>query len=96
MVVPASPRTQDATAAAKAVFAQVKQASAIGMFCSNEGTVVGVLAATNDGADLATTCKSLLLGSVTQDPYLQGRRACVQGLQRRDRRQPGHRRRSKA
>jgi ribose transport system substrate-binding protein len=61
MVVPASPRTQDATAAAKAVFAQVKQANAIGMFCSNEGTVVGVLAATNDGADLATTYKGLVV-----------------------------------
>ncbi len=31
------------------------------MFCSNEGTVVGVLAATNDGADLATTYKGLVV-----------------------------------
>ncbi len=31
------------------------------MFCSNEGTVVGVLAATNDGAELATTYKGLVV-----------------------------------
>ncbi len=61
MVVPASPRTQDATAAAKAVFTRIKQDNVIGMFCSNEGTVVGVLAATNDGADLATTYKGLVV-----------------------------------
>jgi len=61
MVVPASPRTQDATAAANAVFNRVKSDNIIGMFCSNEGTVVGVLAATNDGAALATTYKGLVV-----------------------------------
>lgn len=61
MVVPASPRTQDAVAAASAVFNRVKDDSIVGIFCSNEGTVVGVLAATNDGADLATTYKGLVL-----------------------------------
>ncbi len=61
MVVPASPRTQDATAAANAVFNRVKADNIIGMFCSNEGTVVGVLAATNDGAELASTYKGLVV-----------------------------------
>lgn len=61
MVVPASPRTQDATAAATAVFNRVKSDNVIGMFCSNEGTVQGVLAATNDGAELASTYKDLVV-----------------------------------
>ncbi len=61
MVVPASPRTQDATAAANAVFNRVVDDNIIGMFCSNEGTVVGVLAATNDGAELATTYDDLVV-----------------------------------
>lgn len=61
MVVPASPRTQDATAAANAVFNRVEDDNIIGMFCSNEGTVVGVLAATNDGAELASTYDGLVV-----------------------------------
>lgn len=61
MVVPASPRTQDATAAANAVFNRVEEDNIIGMFCSNEGTVVGVLAATNDGAELASTYDGLVV-----------------------------------
>ncbi len=55
MVVPASPRTQDATSSANAVFNRVSDQNIQGIFCSNEGTVVGVLAATNDGAELAST-----------------------------------------
>jgi ribose transport system substrate-binding protein len=55
MVVPASPRTQDVTSAANAVFNRVEDDNVLGIFCSNEGTVVGVLAATNDGAQLAST-----------------------------------------
>jgi ribose transport system substrate-binding protein len=61
MAVPASPRTQDATAAATAVLNRVKSDNVIGMFCSNEGTVVGLLAATNDGAELASTYKGLIV-----------------------------------
>jgi ribose transport system substrate-binding protein len=55
MVVPASPRTQDVTSSANAVFNRVEDQNIQGIFCSNEGTVVGVLAATNDGAELAST-----------------------------------------
>jgi len=54
MVVPASPRTQDATAAANAVFNRIEDDNIVGIFSSNEGTVVGILAATNDGAELAS------------------------------------------
>jgi len=61
MAVPASPRTQDVTSAAVAVFNRVKEDNVIGMFCSNEGTVVGVLAATNDGAELASTYRGLVV-----------------------------------
>ena len=61
MAVPASPRTQDVTSAAVAVFNRVQSDNIIGMFCSNEGTVVGVLAATNDGAALATTYQGLVV-----------------------------------
>ena len=55
MVVPASPRTQDATAAATAVLNRVEEDNIVGIFMSNQGTVGGILAATNDGAELATT-----------------------------------------
>ena len=55
MVVPASPRTQDVTSAANAVFNRVEDDNIVGMFASNEGAVVGILAATNDGAQLAST-----------------------------------------
>jgi ribose transport system substrate-binding protein len=55
MVVPASPRTQDVTSAANALFNRVSSDNIRGIFCSNEGAVVGVLAATNDGAQLAST-----------------------------------------
>lgn len=55
MVVPASPRTQDVTASANAVLNRVEDQNIQGIFCSNEGTVNGLLAATNDGAELAST-----------------------------------------
>ncbi|MFW5728549.1 MAG: ABC transporter substrate-binding protein [Spirochaetota bacterium] len=55
MVVPASPRTQDVTSTANAIFNRVEDDNIVGIFNSNEGTVVGVLAATNDGAELAST-----------------------------------------
>ncbi len=61
MVVPASPRTTDVTASATAIFNRVQEQNIRGIFCSNEGTVVGVLAATNDGAQLASTYRDVLV-----------------------------------
>ncbi|MFA7566404.1 MAG: ABC transporter substrate-binding protein [Alkalispirochaeta sp.] len=61
MVVPASPRTQDVTSAANAMFNRVSSDNIRGVFCSNEGAVVGVLAATNDGAQLASTYKQVVV-----------------------------------
>ena len=54
MVVPASPRTQDVVASANAVLNRVEDDNILGIFCSNEGTAVAILAATNDGAQLAS------------------------------------------
>jgi ribose transport system substrate-binding protein len=54
MVVAASPRTQDVVAAANAVFNRVSDDSILGIFASNEGSAVAILAATNDGAQLAS------------------------------------------
>lgn len=61
MVVAASPRTQDVTSAANAVFNRVEDDQIRGIFCSNEGSVGAVLAATNDGADLASTYDDVLV-----------------------------------
>lgn len=55
MIVAASPRTQDVVASANAVFQRIEDDNVRGIFASNEGTVVGILAATNDGAELETT-----------------------------------------
>ncbi len=52
MVVPASAAATDAAAASTAVLNKVEEANILGIFCSNEATVKGLLAATNDGADL--------------------------------------------
>ena len=54
MVVAASPRTQDVVAAANAIFNRVEDDNIFGIFASNEGSAVGILAATNDGAQLAS------------------------------------------
>jgi len=54
MVVPASSSAQDSAAAASAVLNRVADDNVLGIFCSNEATVKGLLAATNDGADLPT------------------------------------------
>lgn len=54
MVVPASPRTQDVVASANAIFNRVEDDNIVGIFASNEGSAVAILAATNDGAQLAS------------------------------------------
>ncbi|MFA7128228.1 MAG: substrate-binding domain-containing protein, partial [Sphaerochaeta sp.] len=52
MVVPASAAMTDATNSAQAVLNKVASDRVLGIFCSNEATVKGLLAATNDGATL--------------------------------------------
>jgi ribose transport system substrate-binding protein len=55
MIVPASPRDQDVVASANAVFQRIEDDNIRGIFASNEGTARGILSATNDGNELATT-----------------------------------------
>jgi ribose transport system substrate-binding protein len=52
MVVPASAAMTDATNASQAVLNKISSDHVLGIFCSNEATVKGLLAATNDGAML--------------------------------------------
>ncbi len=52
MIVPASAAMTDATNAAQAMLNKVTSDNILGIFCSNEATVKGLLAATNDGATL--------------------------------------------
>ena len=54
MVVPASSAMTDATNASQAVLNKIVSDNVLGIFCSNEATVKGLLAATNDGATLKT------------------------------------------
>ena len=54
MAVPASSRTQDVTAGANQIFRRADDENIIGLFASNEGTVGGVLSATDDGSALAS------------------------------------------
>lgn len=61
MVVPASPRTQDVVASANAVLNRVEDDNILGIFASNEGTAVAILAATNDGAQLASDYEGLVV-----------------------------------
>ena len=60
MVVPASSANTDAMASASAVLNKVEDANILGIFCSNEATVKGLLAATNDGADLPSKYPGLI------------------------------------
>jgi ribose transport system substrate-binding protein len=62
MIVPASAANTDAAAAASAMLNKVASDNILGVFCSNEATVKGILAATNDGADLATKYKVVVVG----------------------------------
>ncbi|HUX51654.1 MAG TPA: ABC transporter substrate-binding protein [Spirochaetia bacterium] len=61
VVVPASPRTTDATNSAQAVLNRVQADHILGIFCSNEGTVNGILAASNDGSSLPTQYPGLVV-----------------------------------
>ena len=61
MVVPASADASDAMSSANAVLSKVKSDNVLGVFCSNEATVKGFLAATNDGADLPSKYKGLVV-----------------------------------
>lgn len=61
MVVPASAAATDTAASASAVLNKVDDANILGVFCSNEATVKGLLAATNDGADLPVKYKDLVV-----------------------------------
>ncbi|MCG8451851.1 MAG: substrate-binding domain-containing protein [Spirochaetales bacterium] len=62
MVVPASTASTDAAASTSAILNKVADENILGIFCSNEGTVKGVLAATNDGADLGNKYDLVVIG----------------------------------
>ncbi|VDB00680.1 periplasmic binding protein/LacI transcriptional regulator [Olavius algarvensis spirochete endosymbiont] len=62
MIVPASAANTDAAASASAMLNKVEDDSILGVFCSNESTAKGILAATNDGADLANKYNIVVIG----------------------------------
>jgi ribose transport system substrate-binding protein len=59
--VPASTKTTDVTATATAVLNRVNSNNTLGIFCSNEGTVTGLLAASNDGSALPAQYPGLIV-----------------------------------
>lgn len=62
MIVPASAANTDAAASASAMLNKVDDDNILGVFCSNEATAKGILAATNDGADLASKYDIVVIG----------------------------------
>ncbi len=62
MIVPASAANTDAAAASSAMLNKVADDNILGVFCSNEATVKGILAATNDGADLGSKYDITVIG----------------------------------
>lgn len=61
VIVPPSTRTPDAAAAAQAILNRVESDHILGVFCSNEGTAVAMLASTNDGSALPTQYPGLIV-----------------------------------
>ena len=61
MIVPASASAQDTTSAANAMLNRVEDDNIVGVFCSNEATVKGLLAATNDGSELGNQYSDLVV-----------------------------------
>lgn len=61
MVVPASTSASDSMSASTAVLNRVAEQNILGIFCSNEATVKGILAATNDGAALPARYPGLIV-----------------------------------
>ena len=61
MVVPATSAATDVTSSAYIVLNKVEDDNVIGLFCSNETSVKGLLSASNDGEDLGYQYKDLLV-----------------------------------
>jgi len=61
VIVPPTTKTPDAAAAAQAILGRVQSDNIGGIFCSNEGTAVAVLASTNDGAALPSQYPGLIV-----------------------------------
>jgi len=78
MIVPASAANTDAAASAAAMLNKVEDDNILGVFCSNEATVKGLLAATNDGADLASQYEGLIV--IGYDAGAGQKNAVRQGL----------------
>ena len=78
MIVPASAANTDAAASASAMLNKVEDDNILGVFCSNEATVKGLLAATNDGADLASKYDGLVV--IGYDAGAGQKNAVRQGL----------------
>ena len=77
MVVPASASTTDISSTASNVFRNVEDDNIIGIFASNEGTVGGVLSATDDGSALGSEFEEVTVvgfdaGSAQKDAVRQG------------------------
>jgi len=59
--VPATTKTTDEANLANAIMNRIQSDHILGIFCSNEGSVSGILSATNDGAALATQYSGLIV-----------------------------------
>ena len=61
VVVPPTPKDVDLTNAAQSILNRVKSDNVLGVFCSNEGAIRGVLSASNDGSALPTQYPGLVV-----------------------------------
>lgn len=61
VMVPATAKDPDVAAAVQAMLNRVKSDNIIGVFCSNEGTVKGLITSTNDGSALPTQYPGLIV-----------------------------------